>query len=182
MALIKLCGPAPTHPVRRPGVSQSVILSTLCNIFFLQHFCCPLVRVDRILQVSYGVFQFMDQAMRDNLSKQCLVSSWVLQFIHCMTILMRNKTMYMHLRSFLLWQSWSFYQSDTSFSGQWVSVSPKPTCTRDFIERYKNIQCYHKYIYIYPMLNNLNVLSCFSQDKQLFPTDLCMALHCIIPN
>ena len=56
-----------------------------CVQYFFQHFCCPLVRVDRTLQVSYGVSQFMDQAMRDNLSKQCLISSGVLQFIHCMT-------------------------------------------------------------------------------------------------
>ena len=91
-------------------------------------------------------------------------------------ILMRNKTVYTYLRSFLLWQPWSFYQSDTSFSGQWVSVSPKPTCTRDFIERYKNIQCYHEYIY--PKLTILNEhLSCFSQDERLFPTVKCLTIY-----
>ena len=46
----------------------------------------------------------------------------------------------------LLWQSSSFCQSDTSFSGQWVSVSPKPT--RDFIERNKKIHTVRDKIYM----------------------------------
>ena len=91
-------------------------------------------------------------------------------------ILMRNKTVYTYLRSFLLWQPWSFYQSDTSFSGQWVSVSPKPTCTRYFIERYKNIQCYQEYIYPKLTISNEH-LSYFSQDERLFPTVKCLTIY-----